>query len=102
LFPSNNNLKRTATCEVMMMICPGCKSEMSKRWQAKSADEPTKASGMVWSCGVCGRQTTLADMKSYSQTEHSVKHEPASSVLTLPRRVAAPAWAPTDEKRIRG
>lgn len=85
-----------------MMICPGCKSEMSKKWQAKSADEPTKASGMVWSCGVCGRQTTFADMKSCGQSEHSVQHEPASSVLTLPLPMSAPTWAPKDEKRNRG
>ncbi len=85
-----------------MMICPECKSEMSKKWQAKSADEPAKVSGMVWSCGVCGRQTTLADMKSYGQTEHKVKPEPASSLLTSPRPVSAPMWAPIDAKRDRG
>lgn len=85
-----------------MMICPECKSEMSKKWQAKSADEPAKVSGMVWACGVCGRQTTLADMKPYGQTEHTAKHEPASSLLTLPRPASAIAWAPTGEKRNRG
>ena len=84
-----------------MMICPECKSEMSKKWQAKSLDEPTKVSGMVWSCGVCGGQTTLASMKSYAQTEHKLKHEPASSLLTLPRPVSALAWDPTDEKQNR-
>lgn len=80
-----------------MMICPECKSEMSKKWQAKSTDEPAKVSGMVWSCGVCGRQTTLADMKSYAQTEQKVKREPASNLLTLPRPVPALTWAPPDE-----
>jgi hypothetical protein len=86
-----------------MMICPECKSEMSKKWQAKSADEPTKVSGMVWSCGVCGRQTTLADMKSHAQTEHKPEHEAISNLLTLPRPVSALApWAPRDEKRNRG
>jgi hypothetical protein len=83
-----------------MMICPKCKSEMSKKWQAKSPGERTVSSGMVWSCGVCGGQLTLADLKSYAQTEHKVEHEPASDLLTLPRPVAAVTpWAPRDAKR---
>ncbi len=82
-----------------MMICPECKSEMSKKWQPRSAGAVAVPSGMVWSCGVCGRQLTLADMKSHAQTEHKVEHEPASNVLTLPRpvsgRVAHPALSVT-------
>ena len=84
-----------------MMICPECKSEMSKKWQATSADQPAKVSGIVWSCGVCGRQTTLADMKSYAQTEHKVSAEPASSLLTLPRPPSVLTWAPLVAKRNR-
>jgi hypothetical protein len=86
-----------------MMICPDCKSEMSKKWQPKSADEPATASGMVWSCGVCGRQLTLADMKSYAQTEHKVENKPAGVVLTLPRPASAQTpWAPREVKGNRG
>ena len=84
-----------------MMICPDCKSEMSKKWLAKGADEPAVVSGMVWSCGVCGRQTTLADMKSYAQTEHKVEQKPASVLLTSPRPTPALTWAPVDAKRNR-
>jgi len=84
------------------MICPECKSEMSKRWQAKSADDPAAISGPVWSCGVCGRQLTLADMKSFAQTEHKVEIKPASNLLMLPRVSLLTRWAPIDAKRNRG
>ncbi len=60
-----------------MMNCPDCKSEMSKKWQPKSADDPASGSGLVWLCGVCGRQLTQADIKSYQQAKHKVEHETA-------------------------
>ena len=86
-----------------MMICPKCKSEMSKKWQANSGGEIGISSGLMWSCGVCGCRLTLADMKSYPQTEHKVEHEPISDLLTVPREVSAVApWAPRDAKRDRG
>ena len=83
-----------------MMICPKCKSEMSKKWHAKSGGEVGVSSGPVWLCGVCGGQLTLADMKSYPQTEHRVEHEPTSDLLTFPRQASAVTpWAPRDAKR---
>lgn len=85
-----------------MMVCPDCKSEMSKKWQPRSAGEVV-SSGPVWSCGVCGSQLTLADMKAFTQTERKVESEPLSSLLTLPRPLSElTAWAPTDAKRNRG
>lgn len=82
-----------------MMICPECKSEMSKKWQARSAGEIGALSGLVWSCGVCGRQLTLADMKSHAQTEHKTENKPAGAVLTVPRLVSAlTPWAPRGAK----
>jgi hypothetical protein len=88
------------------MICPDCKSEMSKKWQPRGAGEVAVASGMVWSCGVCGSQLTLADMKSHVQAEHpehKEEHEAVSNLLTLPRPVSAlTPWAPTEAKRNRG
>jgi len=86
-----------------MMICPGCKSEMSKKWQAKSADEPAMVSGMVWSCGVCGRQLTLADMKAHVHIEAREKHEAVSNLLTLPRPASSLIpWSPRGAKSKRG
>ena len=85
-----------------MMICPDCKNEMSKKWQPKTVGEVAVASGMVWSCGVCGAHLTLADMKSYGHTDHKAEVEPqaVSSLLTLPRAVSALVpWAPRDTKR---
>jgi hypothetical protein len=86
-----------------MMICPDCKSEMSKKWQPRGAGEVAVPSGMVWSCGVCGSQLTLADMKSHAQTEHKVEHGPASNLLTVPRPVSSlTAWTPAVAKLDRG
>ena len=84
------------------MICPDCKSEMSKKWQPRSADEKAVPAGLVWSCGVCGRQLTLADMKSHAQTEHKIELRPAGVLLTSPRPTSALTWDPTDAKRNRG
>ena len=82
-----------------MMICPECKSEMSKKWLPKSSGEMPVSSGMVWSCGVCGSQLTLADMRSFTQTDHKVDTEPTNDLLTLPRPVSEPTpWVPKDIK----
>ncbi len=86
-----------------MVMCPECKSEMSKKWQPKSADDPTAASGLVWLCGVCGCQLTMADMKSRVPTEPKAEHEAISDLLTSSRPDSALSpWVPRDEKRIRG
>jgi RNase P subunit RPR2 len=86
-------------CEVMKMICPDCKSEMSKKWQARSAGDVALSSGLVWSCGVCGSQLTLADVKANANTEPKAEHEPVSNLVTLPRpESAVTPWAPRDER----
>lgn len=51
------------------MICPQCKSEMSKKWQPKSAAKVVALSSLVWACGVCGQQFTLSEVKSRAKTE---------------------------------
>jgi len=81
------------------MICPDCKSEMSKKWHARSAGEVTAAPGLVWSCGVCGGQLTMADMKSHGQIEPKteMEQEPASSLLTMPR-AALTQWVPNSKQ----
>ena len=85
-----------------MMVCPDCKSEMSKKWQPRSSGE-IASSGPVWSCGVCGSQLTLADMKAHVQTDPKAENEPLSNLLTLPRPMSEPAaWEPSDAKRNRG
>jgi hypothetical protein len=85
------------------MICPDCKSEMSKKWQARSPGDATVASGLVWSCGVCGSQLTVADMKSHGQMQHKIEmeQEPVSSLVSLPR-TALSHWPSTDIKQNRG
>jgi hypothetical protein len=82
------------------MVCPKCKSEMSKKWQARSAGDVAVSSGMVWSCGVCGGQLTMSDLKPYARREQNVEHEATSDLLTLPRPASAVTpWAPRDAKR---
>lgn len=86
-----------------MMLCPECKSEMSKKWQPKSAHDAAAASGLVWLCGVCGCQLTMADMKSHVPAEPKAEHEVISELLTSTRPdPALSSWVPRDEKRIRG
>ncbi len=67
------------------MICPQCKSEMSRKWQPRSGDKVVVLSSLVWSCGVCGHQLTLADMKPYARGRQKTEHKAASILLTLPR-----------------
>lgn len=67
------------------MVCPECKSEMSKKWEPRGGHNAAVISSLVWSCGVCGHRLTLADMKSHAQTEHKAEHKAASVLLTSPR-----------------
>ena len=64
----------------LIMICPQCSAEMSKKWHPQSAVKAAKVSAVVWACGVCGCQLTRAEIKLWSRARQK-SAEPLASVV---------------------